>query len=149
MMVVLEILSNEVLMQIFEYLDAYHLFKAFFNLNSRCNQLLKDHRLRLKLNSKYIRDNDMINPHTWHTMVHHLTAVTLINDKHIRIFMSVSKESNLPHLQSLTLRRVRISKGQKTYLFDKSFFGSYRKSISCQIHLKFKIIEKLTCSIIR
>jgi hypothetical protein len=127
MVIVLEILSNEVLMQIFEYFDAYHLFKAFFNLNSRFNQLLKDYRLRLKLNSKYIRDNAMINPQIWHTMVHHLTAVTLINDKHIRIFMSVCNESNLLHLQSLTLRRVRISKGQKIFkdFFNKSFFTSY------------------------
>ncbi len=59
-MTVLEILSNEILMQIFEYLDGYHLFKGFFNLNYRFNRLLKDHRLNLKSNSKYVHHQDII-----------------------------------------------------------------------------------------
>ena len=113
MVTVLEILSNEVIMQVFEHLDAYHLFKAFFNLNFRFNRLLTDHRLNFKFNSKHIRDNDKIDVKMWHTMVNYLTAVTLINDKHVRMFMSISKESDLIYLRSLTLRRVRIRKGKK------------------------------------
>lgn len=122
MAIILEILSNEVIMQFFEYLDAYHLFQAFFNLNFRFNQLLKDHRLYLKLNSKYIHNNDKIDIKTWHIMVNYLTAITLINDKHIRMFMSISQESDLLYLQSLTLRQVRISKGKKNKKIKMNFF---------------------------
>jgi hypothetical protein len=104
MATVLEILSNEVLMQFFEYLDAYHLFNGFFNLNSRFNRLLTDYRLYLKFNSKHIRDVKI-----WPIMLNYLTAVTLINDKHIRMLMSISKENDFIYLQSMTLRRVRIS----------------------------------------
>ncbi len=122
MATVLEILSNEVLMQCFEHLDAYHLFKAFFDLNARFNRLLTDHQLHLKFNSKHIRDNDPIDVKMWHIMVNYLTAVTLINDKHIRMFMSISQESNLTHLQSLTLRQVRIRKGKNMKRFKSIFF---------------------------
>jgi len=122
MTTVLEILSNEVFMLFFEYMNAYHLFKAFFNLNSRFNRLLTDHRLYLKFNSKHIRDNDIIDMKMWHIMTNYLTAITLINDKHIRMFMLVSKENNFTYLQSLTLRRVHISRGRKMNFFkNKSF----------------------------
>jgi hypothetical protein len=110
----LESLSNEILMDIFEYLDAYHLFKAFFNLNVRFSRLLRDHRMSLKLNSKYIRDKDIGKPQTWSSMAHQLTAITLVHDKHIRIFMSMCNESDLTALISLQLRRVRLRKGLPT-----------------------------------
>jgi hypothetical protein len=110
MVTVLEILSNEVLMQLFEYLDAYHLFNGFFDLNSRFNRLLTDYRLYLKFNSKYIRDNNIIDVKMWPIMLNYLTAMTVINDKHIRMLMSISKEHDFKYLQSMTLRRVRISK---------------------------------------
>ena len=114
MTTVLEILSNEILMQFFEYLDAYHLFKAFLDLNSRFNCLLEDRYLYLKFNSKHIRNNAIIDGKMWTIMMNHLTAITLINDKHIRMFMLGCKESDLMCLQSMTLRRVHISKGKIT-----------------------------------
>jgi len=105
---VFEILSDEVLMELFEYLDAYHLFKTFFNLNSRFNQLLKDHRLRLKFNSKHLHENETIGIEMW-PIIKRLTAITLVKDKHIRQLMSVYKENDFTCLESLTLYRVRIS----------------------------------------
>jgi hypothetical protein len=146
MATMLEILSDEVVIQFFEYLDAYQLFRAFFSLNSRFNRLLKDPLLYLKFNSKYVRSIDAIDVEMWHTIVSHLTAITLIHDRHIRIFMSVCREIDFMCLQSLTLRRVYIGKSKKiSRLFDKSFFD-YRQRISCKIHFKFKIIKKFTCS---
>jgi len=108
----LEMLCNEVLMQFFEYLDGYHLFKTFYNLNSRFNRLLTDHQQHLKFNSKYVRENDIIDNKTWSIMVNYLTAITLIKDKHIRMLMSVCNEDDLICLKSLTLRRVRITKAK-------------------------------------
>jgi hypothetical protein len=115
MATILEILSNEVIMQIFEYLDAYHIFKAFLNLNFRFNQLLQDHRLCLKFHSKHIYNNDVIDIETCYTMINYLTAVTLINDKHIRMFMSACKESDLIHLQSLNLHQVRLIRSKNCF----------------------------------
>ncbi|CAF1173490.1 unnamed protein product [Adineta ricciae] len=109
---VFEILSDEILMEIFEYFDAHHLFKAFYNLNDRFNRLVKDRRLCLKLNSKCIRDQDMIKVTMWSRMANYLTAITLINNKHILKFMSACRESDLIALRSLRLHRLRICKNK-------------------------------------
>jgi hypothetical protein len=144
-MTVLETLSNEVLMQTFEHLDGYHLFKAFFNLNHRFNRLLKDHRLNLKFHSKHIRANDTIDPKMLRIMVKYLTAVTLVNDKHIRMLMSVCKESDFICLHSLTLRQVRIRRGNRKFdNYEMNISSFFRKSFSCSIYFKFEIIEKFT-----
>ena len=113
MVTILERLSNEVLIQVFEYLDGYHLFKAFFNTNYRFNRLLKDHQLNLKFHSKHVRNNGIIDVTMLRIMVNYLTAITLVNDKHIRMLMSACKESDFMYLHSLTLRQVRIKRGKK------------------------------------
>ena len=110
MMTMLENLSNEILMELFEYLDAYQLSKTFFNLNSRFNQLLKDHRLRLTFNSKHIREIKIID---YLDMIKYLKAIILVKDRHIRMLMSVCKENDLAGLQSLILYRVRLQAGKK------------------------------------
>ena len=47
----LELLSNEILLEIFEYLDAYNLCQAFYSLNHRINTLLRSVHLYLLSNS--------------------------------------------------------------------------------------------------
>jgi len=113
MVSVLEILSDEVMMELFAYWEAYHLFKTFFNLNSRFKQLLKDHRLRLTFHSKNVCKNEIIDTEMWPVMLKYLTAITLINNKHIRMLMSVCKENDFTCLESLTLRQVRVRAGKK------------------------------------
>ncbi len=57
-------------------------------------------------------------------MANYLTGVTLINNKHIRTFMSMCKESDFIYLHSLKLRQVRIRRGKKNdlkFLLDKFF----------------------------
>jgi hypothetical protein len=58
-------------------------------------------------------------------MINYLTAVTLINDKHIRMFMSACKESDLIHLQSLNLHQVRLIRSKNCFKMysDRSFFS--------------------------
>lgn len=136
MVTVLEILSNEVLMELFEYLDAYHLFQGFFNLNIRLNRLLTDHRLNLKFHSKNLcnNTNDILSP----IMVNYLNAVTLINDRHIQMFMSVMKDNDLIYLQSLTLHHARMDRGEKTKKFktDESQFTKNSSVVKCILKLK-------------
>jgi len=65
-------------------------------------------------------------------MENYLTAVTLINDKHIRKFISMCKESDFIYLRSLILRKVCICRDKKNdlkFLLDKLFLF-YRKSFS-------------------
>ncbi|CAF0744625.1 unnamed protein product [Didymodactylos carnosus] len=51
-----EDLSDELCMDIYEYLDAYQLFDAFQGLNYRFNHILNDNRLRLHSDSNNISD---------------------------------------------------------------------------------------------
>ena len=109
----LESLSDEIIIQLVDYLDGFQLFKAFYNLNSRFNRILKDFQLSLKLNLKHVRNIDTLDVKMWYAMVNHLTAVTIVGDKLIRLFLSVFTQNDLKGLQSLTLRRVRIDKGER------------------------------------
>ncbi|CAF1348554.1 unnamed protein product [Didymodactylos carnosus] len=52
----LEHLSNELLISVFEYLDAVHLYHAFSDLNTRFNQILNDSLIRLYFDSNNVRD---------------------------------------------------------------------------------------------
>lgn len=45
-----ESLSNEILLDIFEYLDAYHMYEAWYGLNARINSLLQSAQLFVLLN---------------------------------------------------------------------------------------------------
>jgi hypothetical protein len=58
----LELLSNELLLDIFEYLDACNLYQAFYGLNHRFNDLLRSAGLHINFNSKN-KDNT-----TWDTL---------------------------------------------------------------------------------
>ncbi|CAF0987012.1 unnamed protein product [Didymodactylos carnosus] len=49
-----EDLCNEIHMEIYEFLDFYSVFKSFWNINERFNQILTDKRLRLTQTTKYI-----------------------------------------------------------------------------------------------
>ncbi|CAF1354795.1 unnamed protein product [Adineta steineri] len=55
-MIQLELLSNELLLELFEYLNTHHLLQAFFGFNDRFNQLLythfRDHQLNFHSISK-------------------------------------------------------------------------------------------------
>jgi hypothetical protein len=78
----LELLPNEVLLELFRYMDDTHLLCRFYNLNSRFNSLLFDHTKDFHLNFKSIsRDNfDLIC--RWHLsrIIDRVVSLHLSND---------------------------------------------------------------------
>ncbi|CAF3574110.1 unnamed protein product [Rotaria sordida] len=98
----LELLSNELLLDIFEYLDAYNLYQAFYGLNHRINDLLQSTHLHMicdSLNENEIDWNTLkscINP----SQIRILSCYNDINiDNH---FLSCVKEN----LRSVRLREM-------------------------------------------
>jgi hypothetical protein len=54
----LELLCNELLLYVFEFLDDVHLFRAFYGLNHRFNALLFDRNRNYCLDFRSIRKRD-------------------------------------------------------------------------------------------
>ncbi|CAF1559813.1 unnamed protein product, partial [Rotaria sordida] len=83
-------LSNEVLCDVFEYLDMYDIYQGFFNLNNRFYCLLINSCLPLKINGSNISKsklrsyhNDIIIPNQ-----HRINIIRLSNPCIIDIFFS-------------------------------------------------------------
>ena len=56
----LEQMPNEILIDIFQYLDARDLFQSFYHLNSRFNALIRSfHNLHLHFHMRYFVDNQI------------------------------------------------------------------------------------------
>lgn len=45
-----EDLSNEIIYEIFDFLDIYHIYQAFFNVNKRFNKFLMESTCPMKIN---------------------------------------------------------------------------------------------------
>jgi len=56
-----ESLQNELLIDLFEYLDTVHLLRAFFGLNSRFDQLLSEQFRSYHLDFRHISKDDFDN----------------------------------------------------------------------------------------
>src|SRR5690349_6133482 len=51
-----ESLSNEILLDIFEYLDTYHMCQAWYGLNARINSLLQSTQLHLHYDQSIVEE---------------------------------------------------------------------------------------------
>lgn len=71
-----ESLSNEIILDIFEYLDGYNLYQAFYGVNSRINSLLKSAQLHISY------DLSKTNETIWNTLL------SFIDFSQIRILSS-------------------------------------------------------------
>ena len=54
-----EDLSNEIIYELFDYLDMCHIYQAFIDLNSRFKNLLMYSSLPLKINIKYLSKSNV------------------------------------------------------------------------------------------
>ncbi|CAF3062856.1 unnamed protein product, partial [Rotaria sp. Silwood2] len=104
-----ENLSNELLYEIFDYLDAYAIYKVFSNLNTRFQALLASSSLRLKIDLRF-HSQDILQYCSTH-------IVTPNKDKIISIiwpyfydyesnFTLFNIDSSFNRLDSLTLRDI-------------------------------------------
>jgi hypothetical protein len=65
-------MANEILYKIFEYLDTYHVFEGFLNINSRFQTLLFDSTLPIKIGI----------PTVWKSNFEHYYKDMIIPNKH-------------------------------------------------------------------
>jgi hypothetical protein len=107
----LEILPNEILFVIFRYFNARDLFRAFYNLNIRFNQLIQSfNELQLVFQVQTSADKGNIFPFYVYTLiVNSGIDVNLNHFPNIRRLKIDSipnnslSQSNLPYLEHLTL----------------------------------------------
>jgi len=53
-------LSNDLLFEIFDYIDVFHLFQGFFNLNQYFNLLIIDRHIYFQANMMYLKSDEFL-----------------------------------------------------------------------------------------
>jgi len=111
---VFEALANELLLEVFQYLNISQLFRAFQSLNSRFNHLLfirlqNFRHLDFRSISKY--DFNFICQHHLQSIAHQILSLTLSNNdespQQIELFFSRGFTLHqFPHLQSLSFYQI-------------------------------------------
>ncbi|CAF1155224.1 unnamed protein product [Adineta steineri] len=106
-----EDLSNELLLDIFDFLDGYHVFEAFSNLNNRIQHLITSSYFSLKLNISFMsksnfnrRSNNIIRPY-----VNQIISLQLPESFFIKnFFASLLRDTSFNHLESLVLNDLNV-----------------------------------------
>jgi hypothetical protein len=101
-----EDLSNEILFDIFDFLDGYDILEAFSNLNIRFEHLFRCSYFSLKLNIPFMsksnfknRSTNIIGPH-----IHQILSLHLSEEFFIKYFVTLFPiDLSFIHLESLTL----------------------------------------------
>jgi hypothetical protein len=108
----IENLSNELFYEIFDYLDGYHVYQAFSNLNHHFKQLLNSSFLLFKI--KYVRSKPGdVFMNNWKQMMcfnrQQIYSIDLWMSSYINEFFSSSFiiDSSFNHLQSLVLSELK------------------------------------------
>jgi hypothetical protein len=110
----LELFPNEILLVIFQYFDAQDLFRAFYNLNIRLNQLIQSFnelRLVFQMKTSDLKDNifssyvytlivqlDMDFNLSYYPNIHRLKLDSISKNE-----LSQLNSNTLPHLEHLAL----------------------------------------------
>jgi hypothetical protein len=96
-----EDLSNDILYEIFEYLDYFHVYQAFFDLNIRYRKLLIDFNLPIKINISSISKSAFQNYYT-HIILprqHRIFSLSITNllsfDLDISLHLNLSRFNRL------------------------------------------------------
>ncbi|CAF3858930.1 unnamed protein product [Rotaria sordida] len=127
----LESFSNELLLDIFEYLDAYNLYQAFYGLNYRINGVLQSAHLHI------FYDSSNENKPGWDTLI------SSVNPSQIRI-LSCYKDINIDnHFLSAAKENLRSLCLCKVYrpvintIFQHFSSGNKIKCLSIREHSRF------------
>ncbi|CAF4630955.1 unnamed protein product [Rotaria sp. Silwood2] len=163
---ILENLSNELIYEIFEFLNNHHAFQAFYDLNQRFQNLFLNSNLPIKINISYIRKSKLqhylthiIKPYAYRIELFRLsnpcidpcllllpimknltqlTTLILNYNESNYIEQIVNHLSSLPVLSSLTIISIDTIQNHKNIIYNKIFRLARLKH--CQI-----LIELLQC----
>ena len=107
----IENLSNEIIYEIFDYLDGISIYAAFINLNHRFEQLLTNncsYALKIRFSSKTTFDDQY--EKLFSSAKYSITSLCFENHTILNQFLSIpSLYSSYQHLQSLVLVQVSTS----------------------------------------
>ena len=101
-----ENLSNELFYEIFEYMDYFHVYQAFSNLNQRFENLINDSTLSIKINISLISKSKFkcYNGHVLQPNIHRIGSLRLSDVfMYDYILSSIPKLSEFQQLQTLIL----------------------------------------------
>jgi hypothetical protein len=105
----IENLSNEIFYEIFDYLDGYHIYKAFSNLNDHFQQLFNSSSLLFKIYFHSTYNEILINEIKQLIFLYKHKILSFdfsLPTRHNHFFSSFIIDSSFDHLESLTLIRL-------------------------------------------
>ncbi|CAF3532321.1 unnamed protein product [Rotaria sp. Silwood1] len=106
----MEDLSNEIFYEIFNYLDVYYVYKAFYNLNIRLQSLLTNSTLPLKINISFMSKSNFQSYYRHIIMPnkHRIISLYLSNPFVVDfIFSPVRVTSNFTRLETLLFDNIK------------------------------------------
>ncbi|CAF4295494.1 unnamed protein product [Rotaria sp. Silwood2] len=133
-----EDIPNEIIYDIFEFLDVYHMYTAFFNLNIRFQNLLTDSNLPIKINLSLTSKS--IFEHQYKYIIrlnkHRINSLRLSNLFTIdMIFSPIRIVTKLTRLQNLHINNIQSKYVEKLL--------KYLASLSCLSSLIIVIVDRV------
>ncbi len=119
-----EDLSNEVIYEVFEFLDTHHLYEGFFDLNTRFRSLCIHSNLPTNINIPFISQSTFRRYYTQliSSKKHHINSIYVSNPLILDFFFSSNEEIlKCSKLQSLIFETIE-SKHVENVLKSLSFF---------------------------
>ncbi len=104
-----EDLSNDLIYEIFEYIDAYHIYEGFFNLNTRFQNLLINSTVPIKINISSLSKSTFQSYYTHFIMPnkHRIKSLHLSNPFTIDFFFSSTEDIlKCSRLETLILHNI-------------------------------------------
>ncbi|CAF4552830.1 unnamed protein product, partial [Rotaria sp. Silwood2] len=155
----LEDFANEIFYEIFEYLDMYDIYKGFFNLNKRFENLIINSNFLHKINISKISKNDFKNFYI-NILIpnrHRINLLRLSNPFVVEIIFSPPRMVlQFIHLEKLVLDNIQMKYLRK--IFDYLMYlpkfhsltisiGDYIESINCLFSDLFNLLTLKYCKI--
>lgn len=102
-------LSNDLFLEIFDYLDVRHLFRAFFNINQRFNRLIEDRRISFQANL-FSMNFELFSIYQEQILPRIGSFIRyLILSDHENYFQEILRSISFTHLISVNLYQVKLN----------------------------------------